>query len=128
MSNYLLAFRGRVEAEEAPAQEEVWSKWFRDLGPAIVDYGHRVGRFCMVGSQGVVTEAGGADPLTGYIVVAARMKVHRHCEAPRAAPLKGKTRAGADRSNRQARRNHSNLITAASRRRQGPRLTYICVR
>jgi len=71
MSNYLLAFRGRVEAEEAPAQEEVWSKWFRDLGPAIVDYGHRVGRFCMVGSQGVVTETGGVDPLTGYIVVKA---------------------------------------------------------
>jgi hypothetical protein len=39
MSNYLLAFRGRLDADSPAAQEAVWAKWFQDLGPAILDMG-----------------------------------------------------------------------------------------
>jgi len=52
----------------------VWAKWFQDLGPAgpaIVDMGHRVGRFTTVDSTGVVADGAGADPLTGYILLTA---------------------------------------------------------
>jgi len=64
MSNYLLAFRGRLDADSPAAQEAVWAKWFQDLGPAILDTGHRVGRFTTVGSRGVVADGAGTDPLT----------------------------------------------------------------
>jgi YCII-related domain len=71
MSNYLPAFRGRLDADSPAAQEAVWAKWFQDLGPAILDMGHRVGRFTTVGSRGVVADGAGADPLTGYILLTA---------------------------------------------------------
>lgn len=70
MSNYLLAFRGRLAADSPAAQEAAWAKWFQDLGPAIVDTGHRVGRFATVSGSGV-TNGGGGHPLTGYILLAA---------------------------------------------------------
>ena len=45
--------------------------WFRGLGPAIVDTGHRVGAFTTVGSEGRTVQNGLSEPLRGYILVKA---------------------------------------------------------
>lgn len=71
MSNYLLAFRGTPNAASTAAQDATWGNWFRGLGPAIVDTGHRVGAFTTIGSEGQPVQNGGSEPLRGYILVTA---------------------------------------------------------
>ena len=67
MSSYVLAFRGRPDRTPQPGEEEAWGAWFGRLGPAIADFGNRVGT-CRT-----LTTGQGDDPdgrvLTGYIVI-----------------------------------------------------------
>jgi hypothetical protein len=66
MSNYVLAFRGQNDRTVTAEEEAAWGAWFKEIGPSIVDPGHRVGRVASLGyaSSGKLT-------LTGYVVVTA---------------------------------------------------------
>lgn len=71
MSNYLLIFRGRLEPESPAAQEAAWATWFQSLGSAVVDWGHRVGRFTTIGAQAPAHTGADPDPVTGYVLIEA---------------------------------------------------------
>jgi hypothetical protein len=71
MSSYVLAFRGRSDRAPAPGEDQAWGAWFAALGPAVTDFGHRVGASRLIPAAEAATETGGAVVLTGYIVVAA---------------------------------------------------------
>lgn len=70
MANYLFVFRGKLDPESPVAQEAVWRTWFESLGPAVVEWGHRVGTFTTVQAVGA-PEGSQPYPPTGYIVVKA---------------------------------------------------------
>jgi len=71
MSSYLLTFRGTPNPGTTAAQDATWANWFRGLGPAIVDNGHRVGAFTTIGGEGRPVQDDGSEPLRGYILVKA---------------------------------------------------------
>jgi hypothetical protein len=66
MSSYVLAFRGRPDRTPRPGEDQAWGAWFGRLGPAIAEFGHRVGT-----SRTLSARQGdpGGRVLTGYIVV-----------------------------------------------------------
>jgi hypothetical protein len=49
---------------------EAWTKWFQDLGDAVVDGGNPVGRNWTLTKDGT-NEDGGSNPATGYSVIRA---------------------------------------------------------
>jgi hypothetical protein len=69
MSSYVLAFRGHPDRAPRSGEDEAWGAWFGRLGPAIADFGHRVG------ASRTLSPQRGDDPdgrvLTGYIVITA---------------------------------------------------------
>jgi len=75
MANYLLAYHGGGEMPSTPeaqkASMDAWMSWFGGLGAAVVDGGNPVGGARVVGSNGAVSEGGGANPITGYSVLQA---------------------------------------------------------
>lgn len=86
MSNYLLIFRGRLEPESPAAQEAAWATWFDSLGTAIVDRGHRVGRFTTIGAQAPTHVGTGPDPVTGYVLIQAE-SLEAAAEMVKACPI-----------------------------------------
>jgi len=74
MPNYLLAYHGGGMPETDEARDQMmaaWSRWFQDLGAAMVDGGNPVGQARTIAGNGTVTEGGGANPVTGYSVIKA---------------------------------------------------------
>jgi hypothetical protein len=74
MANYLLAFHGGSRPESEADQQAVmaaWGQWFESLGPAVVEMGAPVGASSTVGSDGSVSAGGGANPISGYSIIAA---------------------------------------------------------
>ncbi len=74
MANYLLAYHGGGmpdSPEEGARIMALWTKWFGELGPAIVDGGNPVGRTATIASDGTVSDGGGANPVSGYSVIKA---------------------------------------------------------
>jgi len=67
MSSYVLAFRGRPDRTPQSGEDEAWGVWFGRLGPAITDFGNRVGTCRTLSAR----QDDGADGrvLTGYIVI-----------------------------------------------------------
>ena len=73
MTNYVFAFHGGSMPktdEERDAIMAKWGAWMGGLGDAIVNPGAPVGLSTTVSAQGV-EDNGGANPLSGYMVVAA---------------------------------------------------------
>jgi YCII-related domain len=69
MEKYVLAFRSQPDRVPTADEEAAWGAWFGQLGPAIVDFGNRVGRARLVGGDAATGTAGGA--LSGYVVISA---------------------------------------------------------
>jgi hypothetical protein len=69
MSKYVLAFRGQPDRSAQAGEEEQWGAWFAGLGPAIADFGSRVGATRTLASE--QDSDPGTRVLTGYIVVSA---------------------------------------------------------
>jgi len=67
MSSYVLAFRGRPDRTPQSGEDEAWGVWFGRLGPAITDFGNRVGT-CRTLSARQDDNSDGRV-LTGYIVI-----------------------------------------------------------
>jgi hypothetical protein len=74
MSSYVLAFRGRPDRTPASGEDAAWGAWFAQLGPAVTDFGHRVGASRLIPAADAATQTGGAaaSVLTGYIVITAQ--------------------------------------------------------
>jgi hypothetical protein len=67
MSSYVLAFRGRPDRTPRSGEDEAWGAWFGRLGPAIADFGNRVGTSRTLSArQG---DESGGRVLAGYIVI-----------------------------------------------------------
>ena len=74
MSKYLFVYHGgsMPETEEEGARVmALWGAWFEQLGAAVVDGGNPVGQSATVHGGGRVTADGGANPASGYSLVAA---------------------------------------------------------
>jgi hypothetical protein len=56
------------EAEGAVVMK-AWMDWFAGLGSAVVDGGNPTGASATVGSDGSVSQGGGANPVTGYSLI-----------------------------------------------------------
>ena len=73
MANYLLAYHGggmpETEEEQA-AVMAAWNAWYGELGDAIVDGGAPTAAAKTVTADGV-QDGGGANPVSGYTVIAA---------------------------------------------------------
>ena len=75
MPKYILAYHGGTGMPEDPAEVEqimaAWGAWFAAMDDAVVDGGNPVSVTRTVGSDGSVTDGGGANPLTGYSLITA---------------------------------------------------------
>jgi hypothetical protein len=74
MSKFVFAYHGGGMPESPEEGERVmaaWGAWFETLGAAIVDGGNPTGDSRTVGSDGSVSQGGGANPLSGYTVIEA---------------------------------------------------------
>lgn len=73
MTNYVFAFHGGSMPETDEERDAImakWGAWMGGLGDAIVNPGAPVGLSTTVSAEGVV-DNGGANPLSGYMVVEA---------------------------------------------------------
>lgn len=73
MTNFLLIYHGGKEPqspEEDAQMMAAWMAWFEDMGDAVVDGGNPVRLPRTVSASGI-TEGGGANPASGYTIVAA---------------------------------------------------------
>lgn len=73
MPRFLFVYHGGKKPETPEEGEKAmaaWSKWFEDMGAAVVDGGNPVGLSHTVASGGVETN-GGANPVAGYSVIEA---------------------------------------------------------
>lgn len=75
MPKYILAYHGGGGMSDDPAEVErlmaEWGAWFGALGDGVVDGGNPVGAARTVAADGTVSDGGGANPLTGYSIIAA---------------------------------------------------------
>lgn len=77
MANYALVYHGGVMDPTAVTQEQrdaemaKWGVWYEELGAAIVDGGAPFMHHKTISSDGSVSDGGGANPATGYSIVAA---------------------------------------------------------
>lgn len=75
MAKYIFGYHGgsgmATTEEEVSAVMAQWGAWYAELGEAIVDGGAPTAQAATVASDGVVSEGGGPNPLTGYTVVTA---------------------------------------------------------
>ena len=73
MSNYIIAYHGGrkpASPEEGASQMAKWKQWVADLGDAAVNPGQPLVNTRIVSSEGV-SDDGGANPMSGYSIVAA---------------------------------------------------------
>jgi hypothetical protein len=74
MANYLLAFHGGGMPETEEEQARVlaaWGEWYEKLGAAIIDGGNPIGQTKTIAPAGSVSAGGGANPVSGYSIIAA---------------------------------------------------------
>ena len=74
MSKFVFAYHGGGMPESPEEGERVmaaWGAWFETLGAVIVDGGNPIGDSRTVGSDGSVSQGGGANPLSGYTLIEA---------------------------------------------------------
>lgn len=73
MPDFLFAYHGGTppkDEEEAAKTMAAWEAWFATMGEAVVIPGNPVGMSITVSSEGVA-DNGGANPVSGYSVIAA---------------------------------------------------------
>jgi len=74
MANYVFVYHGGGMAatpEEQAAEMAKWEAWYGEIGGALVDGGAPFANNTTIGSDGSVSDGGGANPATGYTVVSA---------------------------------------------------------
>jgi hypothetical protein len=90
MPNFLLVYHGGKEPEtpeEGEAMMAAWMAWFNDMGEAVVDGGNPVGQSYTVSASGIAHD-GGANPVSGYTVIAAET-LDAACAMAQACPIMG---------------------------------------
>ncbi len=73
MAKFMFAFHGGKMPEDKAEGERImakWATWMQGLGAALADPGSILGRSSTVSAEGV-TDDGGPDPISGYMVVVA---------------------------------------------------------
>lgn len=76
MAKFIFAFHGGKMPESQEESAKImakWATWMEGLGASLADTGSILGGSSMVSTDGVA-DNGGADPLSGYMVVAAADK------------------------------------------------------
>jgi hypothetical protein len=75
MANFLFVYHGAGAPTTKEAQEKAmadWGAWFGAMGKAVINGGNPVGKSWTVKSKTSVAKDGGANPVSGYSVVAAK--------------------------------------------------------
>jgi len=75
MARYLFVYHGGSppeSEEEGRRAMEAWGQWFASMGDDVVDGGNPVGASTTVTSDGGVIDNGGANPVSGYSLIAAK--------------------------------------------------------
>ncbi|MGV6810732.1 MAG: YciI family protein [Brevirhabdus sp.] len=88
MPNFVFAYHGGKAPESPEEGEKVmaeWMAWFGTMGDAVVDGGNPVGMSRTV-SNGGVADDGGANPLSGYSIIAAADH-DAACEIAKGCPM-----------------------------------------
>ena len=73
MPNYIFAYHGGMAPESQADMDKTmaaWQSWFADMGGAVVNGGNPVGDSMTVSADGI-TNDGGANPISGFTIVAA---------------------------------------------------------
>ena len=88
MPEFLFVYHGG-KAPESPEEGakvmEAWNSWYSDMGEAVVHGGAPVGLSSTVSTSGV-TEDGGANPASGFTIVAAADQAAA-CEMAKGCPM-----------------------------------------
>jgi hypothetical protein len=74
MAKYLLVYHGGTMPEaaaEIATIMQAWQQWFDQLAEALIDGGNPVGLSTTINSDGSITHSGGANPASGYSLIAA---------------------------------------------------------
>lgn len=74
MTKYLLGYHGGgmpETPEESDRVMQAWNSWMGTLGSSLVDGGNPAGTARTVASSGMVSDGGGANPITGYSIIEA---------------------------------------------------------
>ena len=74
MEKFVFIYHGGTTPENEADIKTVmaaWMGWFGSMGEAVVDGGNPVGMSSTVNSDGSVSDDGGANPVSGYSVIAA---------------------------------------------------------
>ena len=74
MAKYVFVYHGgKMPETEAEAAEVMgkWQSWLAGMGDAVIDGGNPVGQSSTVNADGSVSDDGGANPVSGYSLVAA---------------------------------------------------------
>ena len=71
MAKYLFVYHGgdhpETEAEVAEVLD-AWGAWLGSMGAAVIDGGNPVGKSSTINSDGSVTDNGGSNPASGYVL------------------------------------------------------------
>jgi hypothetical protein len=74
MAKYIFGYHGQAVSAESVAQDKAmmaaWGKWFRDMGPALVEIGNPAGPSKVLTADGTIAGPQGVG-LTGYSIVEA---------------------------------------------------------
>jgi hypothetical protein len=74
MAKYVLVTKGgsMPETEEAAGKMMAeWGEWMQGLGNALTDQGNPLGASTTINRDGSTEDGGGADPVTGYMILEA---------------------------------------------------------
>jgi hypothetical protein len=74
MGKYVFAYHGGRVPETPEEQQQVmgaWMEWFGKLGSSLVDPGQPIGRARTFSAGGQISDGGGANPVSGWSIVAA---------------------------------------------------------
>ena len=89
MPKFIFAYHGgkMPETEEEGARVMAqWTDWLQQLGPAVIDGGNPAGPSSTVHADGSVSCDGGANPLSGYSLIAAD-NIEAATETARGCPI-----------------------------------------
>ena len=88
MANFIFAFHGGAmpdTPEEGAAIMAKWTAWMAELGSALIHPGAPLGMSNTVSSSGTA-DNGGANPLSGYMVIRAS-DIDAACEIAKGCPI-----------------------------------------
>lgn len=77
MEKFLFAFHGGNMPEDPAEGEKImakWGTWMEGLGQAMLDPGSIIEGNTIVGANGAITDEGGNDLLSGYMIITATSK------------------------------------------------------